>query len=332
MNGPLRIDEKRKLLIARRGWRTAEVRLVDGLVGHLADSLRSGKTGLRWGEVRVLPPAAAGITEVTVGGKDGVTVLLDRAEALVMADRLDPPPENPDEPYVRLRETNNWEMERWRFYIPLRGNEKAVRILTTAIGAMRPKEGCFLGEHLPYDIRTIPMTEAEVDRLCRRGRCRGYMASHNKLEGRLDLRMAKAAAERMSGEDDRLYKGRVTKMMKPWGRRPAAVAWPTGRHMAAANRMKLRDLYGVTAGGLLSNDGPVSVVGFRLGPPRRRVSFKERCLDAVLRLEAAGFRTAGNVAKLTRGQLLAVPDIGRKTVDLARWMLRDIGLDFAQTS
>lgn len=31
------------------------------------------------------------------------------------------------EQYIRFRETNNWERERWRFYIPLRGNERAIR-------------------------------------------------------------------------------------------------------------------------------------------------------------------------------------------------------------
>jgi len=319
-------------LVARRGGRTARAELdADGLRGHLADSLRKGG-GLRWGDVAVRAPAAAGVAEVTVGGNGGVTVPLDRAEAGALAERVDPPTKNPDEPYILYRETNNWEMERWRFYIPLRGNEAAVKALLDAARRLEPEDGCFLGRHVRYDIRAIPVPESEVDRLCRRGRCRGYMATHNKLEGRLDLRKAKAAAAGMGGEDDILYKGGVRGLMGPWGRRgrPAEADWPTGRHVAAAKRMRLRDLHAATAGTLLKAAGRDAPRGFGLGGASRQMSFGERCWEAVGRLRSAGMRTAGDIARLTRRELLALPGVGRETANQAGWMLRDLGLDFAK--
>jgi len=313
-------------LVARRGGRTARAELdADGLRGHLADSLRKGG-GLHWGGVRLRAPAAAGVAEATV---DGVTVLLDRAEAGALAELVDPPTETPDEPYILFRETNNWEMERWRFYIPLRGNETAVRALLDAARRLEPEYGCFLGSHVRYDIRAIPVPESEVDRLCRRGRCRGYMATHNKLEGRLDLRKARAAAARMGKDGDTLYKGGLRGLMRPWGRgRPAGADWPAGRHVAAAKRLRLENLYRRTAGGLLKAAGRDAPRGFGLSSSRR-MSYEARCWEAVLRLKQAGLRTAGDIARLTKKELLAVAGVGRETASLAGWMLRDLGLDFA---
>lgn len=233
---------------------------------------------------------------------------------------------DPGEQYIRFRETNNWEVERWSFYIPLRGNEEAVLALTAAVREVPPQGGCFIGEHTPYDIRLVPMPPDKVDTLCKPGRG-GYMAYHNRLEGRLDIRSVRAAARKMGGDGNPLYKGGLKGMMRPWGKRrhPERADWPTGRHEADIRRLDVRDLYKKTAGRLLSGGARASgVFGFRLGRPRP--SFQDRCWDAVHRLDVAGLRTAGDIAKLTKKQLLATPGVGRATAELAVWMLGDAGL------
>jgi hypothetical protein len=228
---------------------------------------------------------------------------------------------DPDKLYIRFRETNNWEMQRWRFYIPFRGNEEAVRALAGIVGKVQPQGGCFVGEHTPYDIRLVPTPPGKVDALCESGRG-GWTAYHNRLEGRLDIRSVKAAARRMV-DNDPLYKGGLRSMMKPWGkrRRPKKADWPDGRREASClGRLELRGLYGETAGRLIISSSSFG----------RRSCFRDRCWDAVMRLDAVGLRTAGDLAKLTKEQLLAVPSVGRTTAELAEWMLGDAGLRFTQ--
>ena len=236
---------------------------------------------------------------------------------------------DPEEQYIRFRETNNWETERWSFYIPLRGNEEAVRALAAVVREVKPQRGCFVGEHTPYDIRLVPTPPDKVDAMCKSGRG-GYMAYRNRLEGRLDIRSVRSAARRMSGEGDPLYKGGLMRMMRPWGKRsrPEKADWPDGRREAARlGRLELRGLYGETAGRLIRPSGGG---GFGFRPGRPRASFQDRCWDAVHRLEASGLRTAGDLTKLTKRQLLATPGVGRTTAELAAWMLGDAGLGFTQ--
>lgn len=219
------------------------------------------------------------------------------------------------EEYIRFRETSNWESEVWRFYIPLRGNEIAIRELADALRRLEPVGGCFIGEHIQYDIRLMPFSEDEVDRLRESGRG-GYMSWHNKLEGRLDIRAVRRAVRLLAKNQDDLYKGGITRMMRPWRRRPATADWPTGRIRAALCRTPISEW-----GDRLSN----RFDGVRL---YKQLSGRERCWLARERLREAGFRTVGDVAGLTAKKLLGKPDIGRTTVELTRWMLRDIGLDF----
>ena len=212
--------------------------------------------------------------------------------------------------------------------VPAPTDEEAVRALAAIVREVPPQDGCFAGKHVPYDIRLVPTPPDRVDALCKSGRG-GYMAHHNRLEGRLDIRSVRAAARRMAGNDP-LYKGSLKGMMRPWGkrRRLEKADWPSGRHEADIRRLELRDLYKETAGRLLSGGARASgVFGFRLGRPRP--SFQDRCQDAILRLDASGLRTAGDIAKLTKKQLLAVPGVGRTTAELAAWMLGDAGLGFA---
>lgn len=226
--------------------------------------------------------------------------------------------------YIRFRETNNWEKERWRFYIPLRGNERAIRILADALRRLKPSRGCFVGDYIRYDIRMLPTPKNRVDRLCKSGRG-GYMAWYNKLEGRLDIRAVKAAARLLdkkwppvvlAARGDPLYKGGIAKMMRPWKHRPATTSWPTARIRAALCRT------------------PISKWGDKL-PSRiggagsfRRLSGEEKCWAARKRLREAGLDTVGDVAAHTEKGLRTVPGIGRETVNMTRWMLQEIGLDF----
>lgn len=243
------------------------------------------------------------------------------------------------EQYIRFRETNNWERERWRFYIPLRGNERAIRILADALDKLEPVDGCFVGHHVPYDIRLMPTPGDRVDRLCEAYKGKGgYMAYYNKLEGRLDVRAVRRAARLLAREarltaenpeatrfvEDDLYKGGIAKMMRPWNRRPTATDWPTGRIRAALRRTP------VHVSGYSSR--PKSDWGDRL-PWDIHGGFRQgltnRCWDARARLREAGFRTVGEIADLTEKKLLATCGVGRETVSLTRWMLQEIGLDLA---
>ena len=321
MTETLTVNKAGDKLVARRGRRIKRVALTPRTAGLLADSLRrrDGRvTGLHWDGNRLTWKGDTATAEV-----DGLAVSLGAEEAGKLAERLDPPPANPDEPFIRFRESNNWEMERWSFYIALRGNEEAIRILAEAAARLEPREGCFAGGYIPYDVRMVPIPEHWVDRICRRSRG-GYLMAHNKIDGRLDLRKIKAAARRMGEEGDPLYKGGLESMSRPWGRRPAKPDWPTARHRAALGRLAVRELHRRTAGRMLKGNGRGFAGGFRLGRPR--MSYQNKCYEAVLRLEAAGLTTAGKVARLTRGQLLKVPGIGRETANMARWMLYDIGL------
>jgi len=311
-----------KRLVARSGRRSRSVALTPRTRGLLADSLRRGKVGLYWDGNKLTWAEGRAVAEV-----DGLVVTLDGEDARRLAERLDPPPDNPDEPYVRFRETNNWEMERWSLYIPVRGNEEAVRVLAAAARRLEPQGGCFIGSHLPYDIRMVPTPEIDVDRVCRRSRG-GYRMAHEKLDGRLDLRKVRAAARRIHEDNCPLYKGGLADMVRPWGRgRPARADWPAGRYRASLRRLTARQLYERTAGRMMTATAQVG--GFGLGGGRR-MSYKERCWESVLRLEAAGLRTAGDLARLTRKELLAVPGVGRETAGHAEWMLRDAGLGLAE--
>lgn len=84
--------------------------------------------------------------------------------------------------YLRLDEHNEWEGERWSFYIPVEGNETALQELRQAIVEMEAE-----GEH-SFTLSTRRGKESAVDRRCARPSATGYLSRHNKLEGRLNLR------------------------------------------------------------------------------------------------------------------------------------------------
>jgi hypothetical protein len=98
--------------------------------------------------------------------------------------------------YIRFTETNDHEGERWHFYIPLPGNEEAIRRLEALL-----EEDAY-GE---FELKKEMFTEPEVDVLVKYSEG-GYMMNHNKLEGTLDLKRLQKALD--DGEDP-LYKGGI---------------------------------------------------------------------------------------------------------------------------
>lgn len=99
-------------------------------------------------------------------------------------------------PYVKLTEHNDWEGETWHFYIPLEGNEAALKVLQSKIAGLEDEYELDL-EH--------PIALEDVNALLNHGNGdTSYMDAHNKLEGFLDL---------IKLESQGLYKGGIKSMM-----------------------------------------------------------------------------------------------------------------------
>lgn len=83
--------------------------------------------------------------------------------------------------YARFVEHNSHERETWVFYIPFEGNVRALRALQHWLEddddrSLRKQFGVFFE----------PWTEEEVASFCARA-SHGYMPTHNRLAGLLDL-------------------------------------------------------------------------------------------------------------------------------------------------
>ena len=207
------------------------------------------------------------------------------------------------EEYIRLTEHNGWERESWHFYIPLRGNEVAIRELMDAAEALYALRGRRM-----FKLLQLPVSAATVARRLAKNHC-GYMHAHNKLEGRLDLRKLRSAIRVIDGMDYKLYKGEIKNMMRPWKRRPARSTWPTAEILAKLRATPIRDF-------------PVSRKTWH--------HFGLSTWDARERLLEAGFKTAGEVADLTWTQVLALPGVGLATYHMVRGMLNRLELDLVE--
>lgn len=96
--------------------------------------------------------------------------------------------------YAQLVENNDWEGERWCFYLPVEGNEGTLKFLNDALDGDT------------YAITKEYLTEAEVNALVKFGGA-GYMDLHTKLNGIVDLKKLQKAME--NPMDDPLYKGGI---------------------------------------------------------------------------------------------------------------------------
>lgn len=105
--------------------------------------------------------------------------------------------------YAHFVEDNEWEGETWHFYFPLEENEEAMWYM---IERFDLDEG-YLGNF--YFDEDVP--EEEVDVLVKHADDTGYMAQHNKCEGRLDVEMMKKLSDQALAEA--LYKGGVEKLL-----------------------------------------------------------------------------------------------------------------------
>lgn len=92
--------------------------------------------------------------------------------------------------YVDFIENNEWEGERWHFFIELRGNEKNIKILREQI---QEEEEC------DYELNDTIYDEDEVNTLLEESNT-GYMDEFNKINGKM-----------MEGpyDFDQLYKGGI---------------------------------------------------------------------------------------------------------------------------
>lgn len=98
-------------------------------------------------------------------------------------------------PFVRFTEHNDWEGETWNFYIPLEGNKEALHELYDLVKNVDDYE---------LDMKNI-ITNEQVNALINHGNHdSGYMDTHNKLSGVLDMNLVTA---------DGLYKGGISRAM-----------------------------------------------------------------------------------------------------------------------
>lgn len=100
--------------------------------------------------------------------------------------------------YARLTEHNEWEGETWHFYIPREGNVDALVTLENLIDEEDPD-----GE--TFELADRDFTEDEVTLLVNYGDTsqNGYLAGHNKLDGKL----------KPVTDMDRLYKSGIRDLM-----------------------------------------------------------------------------------------------------------------------
>lgn len=97
--------------------------------------------------------------------------------------------------YFEFKENCSWEGETWRWYIPIDGNEKNITFLKKEI------------EKFPnFTISEKIFDEREVDILVENTSV-GYMASHDKLEGKLDF--SDYPEKSTNGAEDPFYKGDI---------------------------------------------------------------------------------------------------------------------------
>lgn len=84
--------------------------------------------------------------------------------------------------YVCLVEHNDWEGETWHFFIPVEGNQQQLQKLYAALS-----EHNLLDEDDGYELDLDEWhNEVEVDAAVLHAHD-GYMASHNKLQGTIDI-------------------------------------------------------------------------------------------------------------------------------------------------
>lgn len=106
--------------------------------------------------------------------------------------------------FVRFEENNDWEGERWNFYIPVDGNGACLEHLTKVLENAQSNDGC------PYSLYPDELTETEVDTLVKFSKS-GYMDYENKLDGIMDPAFfLNLTVEKL----DQFYKGSISDYIK----------------------------------------------------------------------------------------------------------------------
>lgn len=106
--------------------------------------------------------------------------------------------------FTRLQEDNDWEGERWNFWIQLTGNEAEIMKLA---GILREEENRTDYE-LPYQLHPYEVEpESVVDKLVEYADP-GYMDSQNKITGVF------TCPDYLGEDAENLYKGGITQYFK----------------------------------------------------------------------------------------------------------------------
>lgn len=116
--------------------------------------------------------------------------------------------------YVRLTEHNEWEGETWHRYLPLQGNQDALRQLGLFLGEVEGEDAEW------FSLSEETLTETQVDTLVEYGNDENcsYAEQHKKLRGRLNV-------ENLT-EVGQLTKGQITDFLfdgapgDPWPEKP----------------------------------------------------------------------------------------------------------------
>lgn len=108
--------------------------------------------------------------------------------------------------YATFIENNDWEGETWKWYIPIAGNEDALTQLSEVIEAIEDDDNT---PECPYEVDLTPIPEWEVDVLIKH-RDTGYLHSHNKLAGKLNL-PEEVLDQLADPEQDPFRKGEIEK-------------------------------------------------------------------------------------------------------------------------
>jgi hypothetical protein len=103
--------------------------------------------------------------------------------------------------YARFTEVNDWEGETWHFWLPIEGNEEALRKLAELLDVEADSD--------EYQLSLEPRDELHVDALVDEDDEPGYMSAQNKLEGVLTV------PDTLGENCKALYKGDIAKMFSP---------------------------------------------------------------------------------------------------------------------
>ena len=125
-------------------------------------------------------------------------------------------PTKPDKMYYRFTENNDWEGEKWHFYIPAKGNEAEVDKLRDNLLKVEHFYKLTEQGECDYELAVKLYTEDTVNTLVENDSSQGYLPKHNKLTGFLKtpkLEVVVGEHEVISWGEN-FYKGGIKDLMQ----------------------------------------------------------------------------------------------------------------------